>query len=129
MGCGVKMSALTHASECICAHFSKLCSVKSAVFNRSGPHYSRSISNYAQNMLTCKLIHITAKSFNVAEYFNTVPELVDRKYNRPTKEMLKTSQIKSDPEKLQVSLSIYLSIYLAKCAGSDKWSPIVNSVP
>ena len=49
----------------------------------------------------------TAKAFNAAEYFNTVPELVDRKYNRPTKDMLRSSLVKNDPEKLQVGRCVY----------------------
>ena len=31
-----------------------------------------------------------AKSFDAAKHFNTAPELVDRHFNRPTKEQLKS---------------------------------------
>eukprot|EP01043_Picozoa_sp_COSAG02_P013742 COSAG02_NODE_555_length_20407_cov_11.072878_11_plen_155_part_00 len=34
-----------------------------------------------------------AKSFDAAKHFNTAPELVDRHFNRPTKEQLKSEKL------------------------------------
>lgn len=45
-----------------------------------------------------------AESFSPTEYFNTVPELVDRAYNRPTKEQLqKETLVEGDNQRVVVS--------------------------
>lgn len=46
---------------------------------------------------------LSAKEFDAAKHFNTIPELVTRTYNRPDLETLKNKQVTGDSRSLKVS--------------------------